>query len=432
MNRPTMMSSMLLALGLASACGGDDSQGSGESGALDGPIEFRGEQPFLPGFDYDSQWLPDGSPVAIRATATAGGGITVVAEATSDGATITPVAGSGSLSVEGSLALELSAKIDTMGINYEGVVDSFEYGIDPAQETFEPFALDADVSASSTLPPAVLGEVPIPSVPGATLVLEVTGGEITTAFAGSCAQARDGFAQYTGTLTSSGTVECAATVEIEIPFSDPLTFGPFAFDVAIPTLGTGIDLGTRSLATGEPADDMGICAIDPGTGSSASADTSGADTSDDAADDAADDATGTTGGGDSTSSSSSTSVTSTTSDPTGDTSGDPDYPPPDQCPADGVPVQLGSAGDNGVCLPPCAGDGTCPSGESGTAIGVCGFNPLSTFGACMSDVDCTSGETCIDGTCYYEPPTHCVLTCDGGAICPMGMDCFSGVCSYPL
>lgn len=427
MNRPTISASMLLVLGLASACRGDDSQGSGESGTLDGPIEFRGEQPFLPGFDYDSQWLPDGSPVAIRATATAGGGITVVAQATSDGASITPVAGSGSLAVEGSLALELSAKIDTMGIDYEGVVDSFEYGIEPVQEPFDPFALDSDVSAASTLPPAVLGEVPIPSVPGATLVLEVTGGEITTAFAGSCAEARDGFAQYTGTLTSSGTVECAATVKIEIPFSDPLTFGPFAFDVAIPSLGTGLDLGTRSLATGEPADAMGICAIDPGTDSTASADSSGGD----AADDAADDAASTTGGEDSTSTASSGNATSTTSDPTGDTSGDPDYPPPDQCGADGVPVQIGARGDNGVCLPPCGADGSCPDGENGTAIGVCGFNPMSTFGSCTTDVDCTSGETCEDGVCIYEPPTHCVLTCDGGAICPMGMDCFSGACSYP-
>ena len=427
MNRPTTFS-MVLALGLSSACGGADSNGSGESGTLDGPIEFRGEQPFLPGFDYDSQWLPDGSPVAIRATATAGGGITVVAQATSDGATITPVAGSGSLAVEGSLALELSAKIDTMGINYEGVVDSFEYGIEPVTETFEPFALDGDVSATSMLPPAVLGEVPIPSVPGATLVLEVTGGEITTAFAGSCAEARDGFAQYTGTLTSSGTVECAATVEIEIPFSDPLTFGPFAFDVAIPSLSTGIDLGTRSLSTGEPADAMDICAIDPGTGSAASADTSGADTSDDAADDAA----STTGGDDSTSSASSVSATSTTSDPTGDTSGDPDYPPPGQCGANDVEVQIGSEGDNGVCLPPCGADGSCPNGETGTAIGVCGLNPMSTFASCTTDVDCSSGETCLDGICYYEPPTHCVLTCDGGAICPTGMDCFSGVCAYPV
>ncbi|HWB76714.1 MAG TPA: hypothetical protein VG755_17230 [Nannocystaceae bacterium] len=422
---------MLLVLGLASACGGDDSQGSGESGALDGPIEFRGEQSFLPGFDFDSGWLPDGSPVTIRATATAGGGITVVAQASSDGSTITPMPGSGSLAVEGSLALELSAKIDTMGINYEGVVDSFEYGIDPVNEAFDPFTLQSDVAATSTLPAAVLGEVPIPSVPGATLVLEVTGGEITTAFAGSCAEAANGFAQFTGTLTSSGTVECAATVEIEIPFSDPLTFGPFAFDVAIPSLSTGLDLGTRSLATGEPAADMGICAIDPGTGSAAEADSSGDDGTDDAADDANDDAADTTGGEESTSDASGVSMSSTTSDPTGDTSGDPDYPPPGECPADGVPVQIGSNGDNGVCLPPCAGDGTCPSGQNGTAIGVCGFNPLSTFGACTTDGDCTSGETCIDGTCFYEPPTHCVLTCDGGAICPMDMDCFSGVCSYP-
>lgn len=238
------------------ACGGDDSDGSA------GALEFRGEQPFLPGFDYDSEWLPAGSPVAIRATASASGGITVLAPATTDGSTIAPIAGGGSLGVDGSLALELSVRIDTAGISYEGVVDAFEYAIEAEERPFDAFAIDVDVDVTSTLEPAVLGEVPIPSVPGATLVLEVTGGEITTVFAGTCAAAREGFAQVVGALTTSGTVQCAATVEIEIPIIGTESFGPFEFDVVIPSATTDLDLGTRSLDSGETAASMDLCRLE--------------------------------------------------------------------------------------------------------------------------------------------------------------------------
>jgi hypothetical protein len=362
--------------------------------------------------------------VSIRATAAAGGGTTIVAEATTDGSTITPVSGSGSLRVEGSLALELSARIDTSGIDYEGVVDSFEYAIEPVEEAFDPFAIDAEVEALAMLPAAELGRVPIPSVPGATLVLEVTGGEITTTFGGTCAEAKDGFAQYAGTLTTSGTVACAATVEIEIPVIGTESFGPFAFDVAIPATGSAIDLGTRSLSTGEDAEAMGICEPDVGeTSTPTTTGTSGPSGTDDGSDDAA---SGTTSGGeDSTGASASGEPT------TGEPTPDPDYPHPDACDPDQVAVSVGDD-MNGVCLPQCGPSGECPSGATGTAVGVCGFNPMSTFLDCMTDDDCTPGEMCIDGVCFYEPPTHCVLFCDVGAVCPDGMTCVLDVCTYPL
>ena len=109
---------LLVAALCVAACKGDSDRSEGgdaaETGGGVAELEFSGEQPFLPGFDYDTGWLPDGSPVTVRSTVTAGGGVTVTARASTDGETLAPIAGTGSLSVEGSLALEVSARIDTM------------------------------------------------------------------------------------------------------------------------------------------------------------------------------------------------------------------------------------------------------------------------------------------------------------------------------
>jgi hypothetical protein len=256
-----------------SACA-DTSAGS-HSGADEIELEFGGEQRFLPGFDFDSGWLPNDSPVAVRSTVIADGGVTVVALATTDGETMTPVAGSGALVVQGSLAFEVSARIDTNGLMYEGIVDSFEYAIEPANAAFDPFEIDTIATVTSMLPPAELGRVPIPSVPGATLVVDVTGGEITTAFEGTCAEALDGYGQYTGAVTMQGVVGLAATIEIEIPIVGTQSFGPFPIDVPIPAIETPMDLGTRSLATGEAADAMGICEGDAATTSASTGGSTG-------------------------------------------------------------------------------------------------------------------------------------------------------------
>lgn len=425
-----------LCVPVALACTGDDGGGEaytatgGPGGRVD--IEFSGEQAFLPGFAFDSGFTPDASPVAVRATVTSGGGVTVTARATSDGTTLEPVAGTGSLAVEGSLELEVSARIDTAGIAYEGVVDRFEYGLEPVSEAFDPFALEEAVLASSVLPATELAAVPIPSVPGATLVIDVTGGEIETAFAGKCATTRDGYGQFTGVVTTQGTVECAATVEIEIPVVGTETFGPFAFEVPIPAVESELDLGTRSLANGEAATAMGIC-DDAGT-------TSGDTGSDDVADDTGggdaqgDDTAGTGGDGpDSTD----TSSMDTGDDDTGSHSGDPNYPKPDAigCPGDHAPVFTpGPTGriDSTVCLPPCGPGGTCPPGATGTATETCGVElPPSGFG-CTDDAQCYAHEICLlDGTCG-PPSLFCVLRCDQGQTCPDEMTCLpSGDCLYP-
>jgi hypothetical protein len=404
--------------------GGGDGAGTGETAGGTLTLEFRGTQAFLPGLSLDTGWLPEDSPAAVRATMTADGELVVVAGATTDGATMEGVAGSGELSVGGSLVLEVSARIDASGIEYEGVVESFEYAVDTAMTSFDPFAIGEPVEVAATLPAQVLGEVPIPSVPGASLRMEVTGGELTSAFEGACAEADGGFGQYTGTTTVAGTVACAATIVVEIPIVGTETFGPFAFDVPIPETTSALDLGTRSLSTGDEAPTMGTC--------EGAAQTSGAGT--DGGDDttsAATDGPSTTGpAGDSTEDGTGPSDDTTDSGPTAD--GDPDYPRPDEtgCPGGGVAAMVGAEPPNAVCLPPCGEGDVCPNGATGTATGVCAVNPESSFLPCSTEVDCNLGESCISLTCVMEPPTHCVLACSVEVQCPDEMTCVVDVCTY--
>ncbi len=411
----------VLALG---ACNGGDGGDGGTGGdAFGEPLQFQATQAFLPGLNVDTGWLPEGSPASVRATVTSSGDLTVVAQATTDGASLTPVAGSGALSFGGGLSLEISARIDAAGVQYEGVVESFAYAIEPASETFEPFAIGEPVSVTTMLPAQELGEVPIPSVPGATLRMEVTGGEVTNAFTGTCADAADGLGQYTGETTVSGTVACAATIVIEVPLIGGEEFGPFAFDVPIPEVTTAVDLGTRSLTTGEEVTEGGPCdgaaaATSASSATTGTMDPSGADDDSDTGGPAGD--TGDTGTADSSDDGSTT----------GRGVGDPDYPAivDDTCPGATLPASV--AGDDGVCLPPCGASGTCPSGATGTSVGVCAVNPASSLLMCTdADADCLEGEICSEGTCFLQPPTYCVLACDG-AVCPDEMSCVFGVCTY--
>jgi hypothetical protein len=220
-----------------------------------------------------------------------------------------------------------------------------------------------------------------------------------------------------------GTVACAATVEIEVPLLDTVVFGPFAFDVPIPAIETAIDLGTRSLATGEMAGAMGICDdVVPMT-----SDDTGATMGDTAGDDVADtgDDANTSGTDDAA-----TFNPSDEGDSTGSLPGDPDYPPFDgTCPPGYLGIGIGDVPPNAVCLPPCGGDQSCPSGASGNAFGECGYNPDSTYIACASDIDCSGDEFCLGEVCSLQP-SHCLLFCSESEICPDAMICVGGVCTY--
>lgn len=416
---------LLVAVTQTAACTADDGDGGG-TGGDGGELEFAAELPFLPGFDADTGWLPADSPVAVRAHATASGGISLGAHAIA-GDPLAPVAGSGLLAVSGMIELALDARIDTAGLMYEGPVESFGYAIEGGMVSFDPFALETPVPLSTALPAAELGSVPIPSVPGATLVLSVSGGQLDTAFQGTCAAVRDGFAQYTGAVTVSGTIELAATVLIEVPLLDPLSFGPFALAVPIPETTTDADLGTRSF-DGAEVEAMGICdAVDP-SGSATAADTGDTGAGDapgDGASDPTDDSADATG-------SSSGSSSSSGDDSSTGSTGDANYPDPGGigCPPGAVGVTINTEPDNAICLPPCFGDAQCPAAETGLAEPVCAFNPDSTLFECASDPECAAAETCVDGFCQLAP-SHCVLACDDASPCPVAMQCLLGACTYP-
>ena len=423
---------ILVAVALAgSACSGSDDGPS----AFGDELEFGAEQAFLPGLDVDTGWLPAGSPAAVRATVSAGGGLTLGARATTDGETMEPVAGSGTLTVEGALTMEVSVRIDASGVEYEGVVESFEYAIDSVTTEFDPFVVDQAVRVSSALPAQELGSVPIGGVPGASRVVAVAGGELVTEFTGLCADTAAGHGQYTGQTTTTGTVGCEATIVIEIPIVGTETFGPFAFDVPVPALTRPVDLGTRSLTTGEAATGMDICATGPGTGSGDGAadadDGAGASgTTTTAVDGGSEDSGATDNGSEDTGATDGGATDGGATDTGPEPLSDPDYPRPEGalCPGETISVTV-EGPSNGVCLPPCEMDGTCPSGTTGNAFGACGFSPDSSYLSCLDDTQCGRGETCEARTCLAES-THCVLYCDMGETCPDGMDCLFSVCVY--
>lgn len=366
---------MVAAVGLLAACGtnsrgGETDTDSGPTGPI--RLLFSAERDLLEGFEHDTGFVPESGPASIRARASATATLMVDAEGTADATSLTPVDGSGSLRVEAGLSFEISARVDTSGVEWEGVVDTFEYGIDPSAAAFEPFLLGDSVSVSSALPAAEFARVPLGAVPGATLIASVEGGTVETSFAGVCATVGDGAAQYTGVATIEGTVDLAASLEIEIPLLGTETLGPFAFPVPIPATTMALDLGSFSIPDGAAVD------ASPCTGATG---TSGAS-----------DTNGETGGGVDT---------------------EPVGPGTDETGADETGADETGADETGsptACEETCGG--CCLDGEcfDGFDDGACGSN-----GTCEV---CGAGQNCDGLACVAEP--DCLATCDG---C-----CLDGVC----
>lgn len=381
---------------LLSACGSTSSSGEPVN------LEFRAEKDLLDGFEQDSGFLPAGSPASIRVVAGATAGLVAAAQATAAGDTLTPVEGSGSLSIEAAFSLEISARIDAVGVEYEGVVETFEYGIDPAMTTFEPFSIGETVTLESALPPGELARVPIPSVPGATLVVDIAGGQLNTAYSGACAVAMDGLAQYTGEAVIDGTLALEGTIEIELGFVSE-SFGPFAIDVPIPATTTALDLGTLSTSDGMPADGSPCDGVSGDT-----------DTSDPTV------ASGGTTGGDPTTSDPTTQTTEATtgedSSSGGETSGTGTETGPETSSTGGVecvedaecPMGEACADDECVPVPSECSEGlgcdVCPSaGSCSFCVQYDGNACGDEFSVCINDVDCLAlvecTNVCGDGAC---------------------------------
>ncbi|MGH1345906.1 MAG: hypothetical protein ACRBN8_30360 [Nannocystales bacterium] len=325
-------------------------------------LDFRAENDLLAGFEQDSGFLPQGSPAAIRVVAGATAALVATAQATAVGDTLTPVSDTGSLAMEAGFTLEVSAKIDAAGVDYEGVIESFEYGIEPSMVSFEPFAVGESVTLESALPPSELARVPVPSVPGATLVVDITGGQVNTAYSGVCAVATGGLAQYTAEAVIDGTIQLEGTIELELLVVTE-TFGPYPIEVPIPAVTTALDLGTFSTVDGTPA---------PGS----PCESAGADTD-------AVDPTAASGPMDPTSTESTTG-------------GDP---------------SMGSSGE--TTSGPTSGSTSGPeTGEASSSSG----------GAeCIDDAGCTLRETCVEEQCV-PVPSECGDGLDCAA-CPSESTC---------
>lgn len=247
----------LLVLLPLTACSGDDAAG--------GALAFRGEEAFLQGIDYDTGLVPDDSPAQVRIVATGSGGVAVTARGTANGGVLTAVPGSGSVEISGMIGLRVFAKIDASGITFDDMVHETSYAIPVTATAFEPFLVGASpAEARADLPPTELARVPIPSVPGGTLVLNLTGGFVSARFQGTCATAVAGEAQYLGSLALAGELELAATIEIEVPIVGTQTFGPLETAVPIPALDRELDLGTVAIGSGVRSDSTrSLCDVVP-------------------------------------------------------------------------------------------------------------------------------------------------------------------------
>lgn len=435
--------SVLSLLTVFSACDASnpDTRGSDTDPGSAVELEFEGESPFLPDFDLDTGWQPAQGPAGVRLTLGAGGGVSVRGRGLANGDEVVGIDDSGELTVQGELLIELSARLSVSTIEYEGVLESFGYEIPEQTERFDPFALEDTTRLETTLPASELGVVPIPSVPGASVRLEITGGQLDTAYTTTCASSDTEHAQVTGDLSMGGTVNLAATIEVEIPVVGTETFGPFEIEAPIPEVTRAIDLGTREVLSGDETSDQGVCA-----GSSMTTDPTIA---------------GTSGMGDtdmSTSGSAPTSMSESdthdgsgsTGDMTPETTGsdivecstfDQDCPEGDKCMpwADG-----GTTWNAHGCFPvdpSPAGMGESCTFESSTASG---FDTCAEGLMCWrNDAQSTTGQ--CRALCAGSPEvplcpsqTSCVTTNDGWLnVCfpscdPLGNDCSGSEGCYPF
>jgi hypothetical protein len=261
-----------LAVAAQLACSGGDG-GSGE-------IHFAGSMAALPDMEIDTGLQPADSPAQVRVVARSAGEVTAEATASSEGTELVPVPGSGRVGMDATLSLEVFARLDASAFTFDDVVETVTIALAPGETTFAPFLLDGgEVSFSSPIVPDEILSVPLAGVPGGTITLSTTGGQVTGRFAGTCAVAQNGLASYAAQITWSGTVELAASIEIDTPLGGK-TFGPMAVAVPIPEFATPFDLGTRSMADGAEAAGPSLCLDDPADDPDVSAPACGPDTCD--------------------------------------------------------------------------------------------------------------------------------------------------------
>jgi hypothetical protein len=250
-----LIASSLALLGLPSGCGGGGSPGGG--GADAGLIKFHGEQMPFAGFDQDTGYQPDGSPVQVRFEVGASGGITVDAQAVAGGSLAAPTlsgkAGSGKAVLDGGFTLKVSLKVDVGPLHYDGpLMGTPDIEIKFSDmKGFDPFSIGQKVSLAADIPDTEVAAIPLQAAAGIPGTLHIhASGTVTSDFSGTCAAVSSSGAQYLGQTSTGGMLVLSATVEIDVPLAGTKTFGPFDLP-AIPVgpFDAGLDLGTQPITS---------------------------------------------------------------------------------------------------------------------------------------------------------------------------------------
>ena len=223
MNLSTTLRRMVVASGLAlvaAACGSGGAQGSKPT-----EVDFHAKSELLPGLDFDTGLLPAGSPVQASFAISAHGDATIDASAAVSGdaskPTLTGLAGTGAIGIDGAFTLEGKLKVDVSGLpSYDGPIPGLanvKIAI-KGKQSFDPFTLHHGVTARADIPKTKLPSIPLPGgIPGDLALEVVEGSFVELTFSGTCAGADGDTARYDGAIARAGTLIIQPTIEIDVP-----------------------------------------------------------------------------------------------------------------------------------------------------------------------------------------------------------------------
>ncbi len=210
---------------------------SGSSGGSPHAVAFHGVANPLPGFNFDTGWVPSSGPLQVDFAAEAQATATVDAAATQTGATLKPTPGSGKLALSVSFSLSGKLNVAEDGLTYMGTIPglttvSIAFA---GTQTFDPFLIggSATVSASpmaTMLPPIDLTAV---GLPGTTLNLVIApDSQLSSTFSGTCTGLSGGQPIYVGSVSTTGTLKLSASLAFSaLGISKSL---PLPSEIAVP------------------------------------------------------------------------------------------------------------------------------------------------------------------------------------------------------
>jgi hypothetical protein len=200
-------------------------------------VAFHGVADPLPGFKFDTGWVPSSGPLQIDFAAQAQAMATVDADATLAGSTLQPTPGSGKLALSVSFSLSGKLNVAEDGLNYMGTIPGLTtVAIAFAgTQTFDPFLIggSSTVNASpmaTMLPPIDLTAV---GLPGTTLNLVIApDSQLSSTFSGTCTGVTAGQPVYIGSVSTTGTLKVSASLAFSaLGISKSL---PLPSEIAIP------------------------------------------------------------------------------------------------------------------------------------------------------------------------------------------------------